>query len=49
MFTSNGTRPTQDDSAARRAMVQQQLQRRGITDTRVLQAMREKGTTGEHR
>lgn len=41
MFTSNGTRPTQDDRAARLAMVQQQLQRRGITDARVLQAMQE--------
>lgn len=41
MAATNGTRRQRDYAAAREAMVRDQLQRRGITDTRVLQAMRE--------
>jgi protein-L-isoaspartate(D-aspartate) O-methyltransferase len=41
MFATNGSRRPPQESAARAAMVREQLQRRGITDTRVLQAMRE--------
>ena len=41
MFATNGSRRPSGDSAAREAMVRDQLQRRGITDMRVLQAMRE--------
>lgn len=40
MATCNGTSRPHGDYAARRAMVRQQLQRRGITDPRVLRAMR---------
>jgi len=40
MATGNGRSRPHDDEAARQAMVCQQLQRRGITDPRVLQAMR---------
>ena len=41
MATVNGTRKEPDYTAERRVMIRTQLQRRGITDTRVLQAMRE--------
>ena len=41
MSTTNGTRRQRDYVAARDTMVRDQLQRRGITDTRVLQAMRD--------
>lgn len=41
MATTNGTTREGDDFAARQAMVRTQLQRRDITDTRVLAAMRE--------
>ena len=41
MATVNGTRKEPDYTAERRGMIRAQLQRRGITDTRVLQAMRE--------
>ncbi|HSX79992.1 MAG TPA: protein-L-isoaspartate(D-aspartate) O-methyltransferase [Candidatus Saccharimonadia bacterium] len=41
MATVNGTRKEPDYTAERRVMIRAQLQRRGITDTRVLQAMRE--------
>ena len=41
MATVNGMRKEPDYTAARLAMIRVQLQRRGITDTRVLQAMRE--------
>jgi protein-L-isoaspartate(D-aspartate) O-methyltransferase len=41
MAATNGTQRQRDDAAARQAMVRDQLQRRGITDMRVLQAMRE--------
>jgi protein-L-isoaspartate(D-aspartate) O-methyltransferase len=41
MATVNGMRKEPDYTAARRAMIRTQLQRRGITDRRVLQAMRE--------
>ena len=41
MVTVNGTGKEPDYTAARLAMVRSQLQRRGITDTRVLQAMRQ--------
>ena len=37
----NGTSKEPDYTTARLAMVRSQLQRRGITDARVLQAMRE--------
>lgn len=40
MTAYNGSRRPHDDAAARQAMVCRQLQRRGITDPRVLQAMR---------
>ncbi len=40
MATWNGTSRPYGDYAARRAMVRQQLQRRGITDPRVLRVMR---------
>src|SRR5215212_5789471 len=41
MATLNGTSKEHDYTAARLAMVRSQLQRRGITYARVLQAMRE--------
>jgi protein-L-isoaspartate(D-aspartate) O-methyltransferase len=41
MATVNGTRKEPDYTAERLVMIRAQLQRRGITDTRVLQAMRE--------
>ncbi len=41
MATVNGTSKEHDYTSARLVMVQSQLQRRGITDARVLQAMRE--------
>ena len=41
MATVNGTRKEPDYTAERRVMIRTQLQRRGITDRRVLQAMRE--------
>ena len=41
MATVNGTRKEPDYTAACLTMIRAQLQRRGITDTRVLQAMRE--------
>jgi len=41
MVTVNGTGKEPDYTAARLAMVRSQLQRRGITDARVLQAMRQ--------
>ncbi len=41
MATVNGTRKEPDYTAERRVMIRAQLQRRGITDRRVLQAMRE--------
>ena len=41
MASVNGTRKEPDYTAARLSMIRAQLQRRGITDTRVLQAMRE--------
>jgi protein-L-isoaspartate(D-aspartate) O-methyltransferase len=41
MATVNGMRQEPDYTAERRAMIRTQLQRRGITDRRVLQAMRE--------
>jgi protein-L-isoaspartate(D-aspartate) O-methyltransferase len=41
MSATNGTRRQRDYTAAREAMVRDQLQRRGITDARVLQAMRD--------
>ena len=41
MATLNGTSKETDYTTARLAMVRSQLQRRGITDGRVLQAMRE--------
>ena len=41
MATVNGTHKEPDYTAARLAMIRVQLQRRGITDRRVLQAMRE--------
>jgi len=41
MFATNGSRRPPEESTARAAMVREQLQRRGITDMRVLQAMRE--------
>jgi protein-L-isoaspartate(D-aspartate) O-methyltransferase len=41
MSATNGSRRQRDSAAAREAMVRDQLQRRGITDTRVLQAMRD--------
>jgi protein-L-isoaspartate(D-aspartate) O-methyltransferase len=41
MATVNGMRKEPDYTAERRAMIRTQLQRRGITDQRVLQAMRE--------
>jgi protein-L-isoaspartate(D-aspartate) O-methyltransferase len=41
MSATNGTRRQRDYAAAREAMVRDQLQRRGITDARVLQAMRD--------
>jgi protein-L-isoaspartate(D-aspartate) O-methyltransferase len=41
MATVNGTRKELDYTAERLVMIRGQLQRRGITDTRVLQAMRE--------
>ena len=41
MVTVNGTGKEPDYTAACLAMVRSQLQRRGITDARVLQAMRQ--------
>ena len=41
MATVNGTSKEHDYTSARLVMVRSQLQRRGITDARVLQAMRE--------
>ena len=41
MATVNGTRKEPDYTAERLVMIRGQLQRRGITDTRVLQAMQE--------
>ena len=41
MATVNGMRKEPDYTAERRVMIRTQLQRRGITDQRVLQAMRE--------
>ena len=41
MATVNGTRKEPDYTAERHVMIRAHLQRRGITDTRVLQAMRE--------
>ena len=41
MASVNGTHKEPDYSAERLVMIRAQLQRRGITDTRVLQAMRE--------
>jgi protein-L-isoaspartate(D-aspartate) O-methyltransferase len=41
MATVNGTRKEPDYTAERLVMIRAQLQRRGITDTRVLQAMQE--------
>ena len=41
MATVNGTRKEPDYTAERLVMIRAQLQHRGITDTRVLQAMRE--------
>jgi protein-L-isoaspartate(D-aspartate) O-methyltransferase len=41
MFPTNGASRPGDDLQARTAMVREQLQRRGITDTRVLRAMQE--------
>jgi protein-L-isoaspartate(D-aspartate) O-methyltransferase len=41
MVTVNGTRKEPDYTAERLVMIRGQLQRRGITDTRVLQAMQE--------
>ena len=41
MVTVNGTHQEPDYTTARLSMIRAQLQRRGITDTRVLEAMRE--------
>jgi protein-L-isoaspartate(D-aspartate) O-methyltransferase len=41
MSATNGTRRQRDYAAARETMVRDQLQRRGITDAQVLQAMRD--------
>ena len=41
MATVNGTRKEPDYTAERLVMIRAQLQRRGLTDTRILQAMRE--------
>jgi protein-L-isoaspartate(D-aspartate) O-methyltransferase len=41
MFATNGSRRPSEESVARATMVREQLQRRGITDLRVIQAMGE--------